>query len=244
MSNPTEVKSLDQTLGLSEEEKAYLEKTDIEDVYKNIKAEGKNLYGEIMVNIHKANTKEKLDTAITTAGLTNDLIVDTIKKDTNIEKQYEEALKRNATDTRKNDNIALLQALAAKCIETIQHKGTNKEIIKMLKTTDYFTAANPIDGYMGPNTTLVFSLIAKAELGTNKNKTDVQTFNGEISKDLVLKMYKFCNPTFGEVITDNKQTEKKDETSSETPDSTKTKSTDETSKETAEIGGANTVKKE
>jgi hypothetical protein len=37
-------------------------------------------------------------------------------------------------------------------------------------------------------------LIAKAELGTNKGSTDVQAFNGIISSDLILKMYKYCNP--------------------------------------------------
>jgi len=193
MGNPTE--SFDKAPGLSPKEKEYLKKTDIEKVFQDIKANGQDLYGEIMVNIHKANPKEKLDKEIVSAGLTNTLIVEEIKKDATIWKQYQETTKINTPNTRKNDNIALLQALAAKCIGTIKYKDQSNDIIKILKTTNYFTAKNPIDGYMWPNTTMLFSLIARQELGTNKGWTDVQSFNGEISKELILKMYKFCNPT-------------------------------------------------
>lgn len=146
MGNPTE--SFDKAPGLSPKEKEYLKKTDIEKVFQDIKANGQDLYGEIMVNIHKANPKEKLDKEIVSAGLTNTLIVEEIKKDATIWKQYQETTKINTPNTRKNDNIALLQALAAKCIGTIKYKDQSNDIIKILKTTNYFTAKNPIDGYM------------------------------------------------------------------------------------------------
>lgn len=48
---------------------------------------------------------------------------------------------------------------------------------------------------MGPNTMLVFAKIASTELNTKpKGQSDIITFNGMITPELIMKMYRVCNP--------------------------------------------------
>ena len=193
------MEQFDRQQGLSEQEKKYIAETDIDTLYSNIKKE--HLYREVMRNVHFANNKKYLDTCIKTAGLNKNLIEDTIKAEVNditkndpklARNQYQEALQ--APWRRKNSTVALLQALAVKCVENIKYKDKYENIGDLLHNV-YFKAKKPIDGYMGPNTMLVFSKIATTELNTKpKGQSDVIAFNGMVTPELIMKMYRVCNP--------------------------------------------------
>lgn len=208
------MEKFDRQQGLSEKEKKHIAETDIDALYSKIKKE--HLYREVMRNVHFANNKKYLDGCIKKSGLNKKLLEDTIKIEVNeltkdnpklARNQYQEALRNRWR--RKNSTIALLQALAVKCVENIKYKDKYENVGDLLHKA-YFNAKKPIDGYMGPNTMLVFAKIAGTELNTKpKGQSDVIAFNGMITPELIMKMYRVCNPLEENKIT---FTDKKEDT--------------------------------
>ena len=176
--------NLDYKAGLSDTEKELIKNTSVEGVYKDIKKQGRNLYNEIMNNVHIENMNKINDGFLTSVDLTINKIKDTIKGNPDISSRYEKAIA--ATKYLKDNGIALVQALAEDCVDGVKDITVRKN----LKQTAYFTSAEEIDGYMWPNTTLLLEKIAKTDLG---NGTPILMFDGTITPELILKMYNSCH---------------------------------------------------
>lgn len=134
--------NLDYKAGLSDTEKELIKNTSVEGVYKDIKKQGRNLYNEIMNNVHIENMNKINDGFLTSVDLTINKIKDTIKGNPDISSRYEKAIA--ATKYLKDNGIALVQALAEDCVDGVKDITVRKN----LKQTAYFTSAEEIDGYM------------------------------------------------------------------------------------------------
>lgn len=93
------MEKFDRQQGLSEQEKKYIASSDIDVLYSKIQK--KQLYSEVMRNVHFANNKKYLEQSIKSSGLSKQLIETTIKAEVNnitkndpklARNQYQEAL--------------------------------------------------------------------------------------------------------------------------------------------------------
>ena len=183
---PSPEKWFDNKAGLSLEEKKYLSDNKIEDVYAKISVQ--KLYAEVMSNIHNENRNKVTDWFLAPVQLSKSLIEATLAKNTDVWDRYKKynISKEGKTLAMSDQWIALVQALAEACVNSLPDGSSVK---KILKETQYFTSHKEIDGFMWPNTTFLFEKIAKSDLGDG----NVLPFDGTITPQLILKMYKRCN---------------------------------------------------
>lgn len=193
MPNTPEKPFLDHESGLSPLEKEEIKKrNDIEGIYKDTWLKWTALMNEIMNNFHMENKGKINDTFLNMVWLKIADIESTVKGDIDVRARYEkydislEGKKLNLSDKW----IALTQALAEDCVKNLPAGPVKDRLIH----TDYFTSHKDIDGYMGPNTTLLLWEIAKAKL--EWAGWEAIPFDGTITPELIMKMYKQCNPEF------------------------------------------------